>query len=92
MARVRQFVRPNNNTNEDAEKESTTCRWVHLPSLEWPRRLCGRSGYPYCSEHQRELAAMDQADSWEEIFAQGVGFEEPGEKPRLFVVVNTPRH
>lgn len=63
LARVRQFVRPDNNANEDSERRSTTCRWVHLPSLGWPGRLCGRPGYPYCSEHQRELAAMEQADS-----------------------------
>jgi len=45
-------------------KGPMSCTWVLLPSIEYPRQLCGKPGYPLCPEHQREMDAMQKAKDW----------------------------
>lgn len=86
---VQQFVRPDNELpDEHSEKGTRTCRWVYLPSKHSPGRLCARRGHRYCSQHQRELNAMEQAGkNWDEILAMDrATIGEPRGKRRLFVI------
>jgi hypothetical protein len=52
-----------------------TCRWLFLASRTTEESLCGKPGYPYCEEHQPEMAYFEKSDweyqdigrSWESI-------------------------
>jgi hypothetical protein len=47
-----------------------TCSWLFLASRTTPESFCGKSGHPYCPEHEREMDAMEQADKdWDETLA-----------------------
>jgi hypothetical protein len=46
------------------------CQWLHLASLSTDEHFCGKSGDPYCPEHQREMDHIHSLDGdWKEVEA-----------------------
>ena len=72
-----------------------SCSWLYLASRTTPQQFCDKPGHPYCTKHQREIDAMQQADKdWDEILATHKAVcEEPKEERRLCAVCNCrPAH
>ena len=67
-----------------------SCNWPYFESRTTPERFCGKPGYPYCPEHQREMDPMAQADKdWDEILATHEAVcEKPEEEQKLCAVCN----